>query len=77
MSYFDDNEDYIIYGRGRATRRAPRDEAVFCNRCGKGPLHWDDDGDGKPVLMEDRFKVHKCTETDLHARAADDFEALE
>ncbi|MDR2219761.1 MAG: hypothetical protein LBE24_04180 [Methylobacillus sp.] len=36
------------------------DPEVKCKYCGKQGLHWDDDGDGKPVLMEGTYKVHKC-----------------
>jgi hypothetical protein len=28
MSYFDDNEDWIVYGRGRARRRSPRNHGT-------------------------------------------------
>lgn len=72
MSYFDDNEDYIIYGRQRAVSRRILSDDVECRYCGKDGLHWDDG-----VLMEGRYKVHKCSEADLHAQAADDFEELE
>lgn len=51
-------------------------EGMRCVRCGKGGLRWGDDGDGGRVLMEGRYKVHNCSEADLHAQAADDFEEL-
>ena len=48
-----------------------------CNRCGKGGLHWTDDGDGKYVLMETEYRIHKCDENILHKQTAGDFEALD
>lgn len=71
MSYFDDNEDYIIYGRRRTGSSEPR--SITCKRCGKTDLRWQDE-DGEWVLMEGRFKVHKC---DMQQAARDDFEVVE
>ena len=62
MSYFDDHDQ----------DQEPR--AVECKRCGKGGLRWEDDGDGNFVLMEGRYKVHRC---DMTRAALDDFEAVE
>lgn len=69
MSYFDDHEDQIIYGR------RPRDggSTVTCKRCGKAGLRWQDE-DGEWVLMEGRCKVHKC---DMQKAARDDFGVVE
>lgn len=60
MTYFDEYE-----------RDEPRE--VECKRCGKAGLHWQDEG-GEWVLMEGRYKVHRC---DMQKAARDDFEALE
>lgn len=52
------------------------DQGATCKRCGKGGLHWTDDGDGRYVLMETEYRIHKCDERLVHAQTADDFEAL-
>lgn len=70
MSYFDDNEDFIIYGQARRSPRQHR-EPPTCKRCGKTGLTWVHDGDGW-VLCEGKFKVHKCDFKSI----ADDFEVL-
>ncbi|OXI63112.1 hypothetical protein CFB47_07680 [Burkholderia sp. AU27893] len=70
MSFFDDNEDAIIHGRGRSV--GPR--STSCNRCGKTGLRWEDDGDGNWVLLEGKCKVHKC---DMGRAALDDFEVIQ
>lgn len=72
VSYFDDNQDYIIYGRGRGRRDPEPREAPTCNRCGTPGLNWQHDGD-RWVLHEGRHRVHKCPTTN----PADDFEVLE
>lgn len=50
--------------------QGPRD--TTCNRCGKTGLRWEGD-DGEWVLMEGRYKVHRC---DMRKAALDDFEAV-
>ncbi|MER1940478.1 hypothetical protein ABS755_07190 [Castellaniella sp. FW104-16D08] len=71
MSYFDDNEDRIIYGK-RPAGAAPD---VTCKRCGKDGLRWQDE-DGEWVLMEGRHKVHHCDPKDVRATSLDGFHAL-
>lgn len=75
MSYFDDNEDRIIYGRRRLGKpQEPR--TVACKRCGKDGLHWQDE-DGEWVLMDGRYKVHHCNPKDVKATALDGFKVVE
>lgn len=74
MSYFDDHEDEIIYGRCHDDD--DDDGAVECKQCGKGGLSWEDDN-GRCVLIDGHGKIHKCDEKRLHKAAADDFEVLE
>lgn len=66
MSYFDDNEDDIIYYRPSRIR------TVECNRCGKGGFSWEETDDGW-VLVDQHYEVHRCPK--LRARE-DDFTAL-
>jgi hypothetical protein len=73
LSYFEDNEDEIIYGRGH-DRDYDEPRKVECKKCGKGGLEWDDDG--RWILIDGRGKVHKCDEKVLHKQTADDFEVL-
>lgn len=67
MSYFDDNEDRIIYGR-------PRDPVYrdpVCNRCGSTDVRWRQQG-GKWVLFSLQPGVeHVCELRD------DDFGVVE
>jgi hypothetical protein len=75
MSYFDDNEDYIIYGRRRHDEDPePRD--VACKHCGKTRLNWQHDGD-RWMLMEGGYKVHKCDAKAVARNVADDFDVIE
>lgn len=67
MSFFDDNEDSIVYGHSAGLRREP----PTCSRCGKTNLTWVDDGD-RWVLCEGRSKIHKCDNKHI----ADDFEVI-
>jgi hypothetical protein len=75
VSYFEDNEDEIIYGR-RHDRDDDEPRKVECKKCGKGGLEWEDDN-GRWVLIESNGKVHKCDEKRVHAAVADDFEVLD
>ncbi|MFJ0504330.1 hypothetical protein ACLQ84_23720 [Bordetella bronchiseptica] len=62
MTYFDEyDQDHD---------QEPR--AVTCKRCGTTGLRWEDDG-GEWVLMEGRYKVHRC---DMRKAALNDFEAV-
>lgn len=74
MAFFDDHEDDIVYGRGRA--RYERDDdgpaSVSCNRCGKTDCHWIEEGD-RWVLLERGNRVHKCA----NPVTADDFDVIE
>jgi hypothetical protein len=72
MTYFDDNEDRILYGRHRHhDDEDPEPTLVTCKRCGKTGLNWQHDGDGW-VLHEGKFKIHHCDNSAL----ADDFEVV-
>jgi hypothetical protein len=51
------------------------DDVPACKRCGKTGLNWQHDGDAW-VLMEGKYKVHKCDQKAAHADAADDFDVL-
>jgi len=59
MSYFDDNEDRIIYGR----KQNQRNLQVTCERCGATDLEWQEvytaDGVTKYRLVEHK-KAHVC-----------------
>lgn len=72
MSYFDDHEDRIIYGR----RPGANHSDVTCKRCGKTGLRWQDE-DGEWILMEGRYKVHRCDPKDLKAVALEGFGVIE
>jgi hypothetical protein len=50
-------------------------QLVECKRCGKGGLHWEEDG-GQWRLCTAKYEVHVCDEKRLHAQAVDDFEDL-
>lgn len=65
MSYFDDNEDELIFGNQWGFRR----KNVECNRCGKGGLHWEELETW--VLYDSRQQKHVCT-----PQTAADFEDL-
>jgi hypothetical protein len=79
MSYFDDNFDYIVYGRYREEDDPYRDptHSVACNRCGKTGLKWRTNDNGNWQLYEeirgDRNQKlpHQCNPTTI-----DDFDAL-
>lgn len=49
---------------------------VSCKRCGKTGLHWVGE-DGQYVLMEGRYKVHRCDQKAVDKATADDFEGLD
>jgi hypothetical protein len=76
MSYFDDNEDRIIYG----ARRRPRNTwTATCKRCGMTGLKWRDDGDQWRLyenkrMQYNRLKPHVCNGS---GDVADDFDAFE
>lgn len=58
MSYFDDHEDEIIYGRGGRADVERRDPQ--CNRCGSTDVRWRQQG-GKWVLFSlTPGQVHTC-----------------
>lgn len=46
-----------------------------CKFCGKDGLQWEHDGD-RWVLMDSKYRVHKCDPKKANAAAADDFEVL-
>ncbi|MEC5161691.1 MULTISPECIES: hypothetical protein [unclassified Janthinobacterium] len=67
MSYFDDNEDRIVYG----IRRKPAQWQAVCKRCGTGGLKWRDDRFYEDERAEhNRLKEHHC------AGALDDFDEV-
>lgn len=71
MSYFDDHEDNIIYGRRRNRQFGDRDPSeTECRRCGSTDVRWRQQG-GKWVLFSlQPGVVHTCE------LKADDFEDL-
>lgn len=79
MSYFDDNEDAIIYGTGLRRRLAAQEarDNAECRRCGAHPLKLRMNDNGKWQLFEqargehNRNVPHQCNPTTL-----DDFDAL-
>jgi hypothetical protein len=46
---------------------------ITCKRCGKSGLTWSEESTGW-VLMEGKYKVHRC---DMTKAAADDFDVIE
>ena len=71
MSFFDDNEDRIIYGRGHHDYY--KDQGVTCNYCHASGLVWEDNGSGYRLYTEDHQK-HVCA--GRSKPSADDFDAL-
>jgi hypothetical protein len=67
MSYFDDNEDRIIYGRYRAHGPAYDEKLPQCNRCRSYDVRWRQQG-GKWVLFSLQPGVEHVCEL-----SADDF----
>lgn len=75
MSYFDDNEDYIIYGRlarGDDDESWGRQRTTECTRCGKSGLHWEETDVGF-ALYDNRDRKHVCPAV---KPSADDFDDL-
>ncbi len=64
-----DDRDDIEYRRGKL-------RPVTCKRCGKTDLRWQDE-DGEWVLMEGRYKVHRCDPKDIKATALEGFGVVE
>ena len=58
MSYFDENEDVIVWGR-----HAVRHQCKICDRCGLGGLRWRCDDDGW-YLADDSGEQHDCDVSD-------------
>lgn len=69
MSFFDDNEDFIIYG---GYEEIPR--TVECKRCGKDGLHWEDDN-GKWRLFKG-CTPHVCDEDKVQRNLASEFRVI-
>lgn len=40
MTYFDDNEDHIVYGRGGRVHREEERPPPSCKRCGSTEVRW-------------------------------------
>lgn len=73
MSYFDDYEDDIVYGRRRAHRRDPEPRETKCNRCGSTDVRWRQQG-GKWVLFSLQPGVeHRCVGGPSPMAGADEF----
>lgn len=76
MSYFDDNEDDVIYGRRYKNRGASDRNEITCKRCGEEELYWYQmpSADGKsehPVLFDSATgRRHVCQEVSV-----DEFDA--
>ncbi len=69
MSYFDDNEDDIVFGRCRLVRDP---WGAVCRKCGQGGLKYRP-GEGlfeNERVEHNRLKRHDCQ------TSADDFEVL-
>jgi len=73
MSYFDDNEDSIIYGRRKPRNAWP----AVCKRCGMHGLKWRIvDGGGWRLFENERIEHNRLKEHACEVDAADDFEVL-
>jgi hypothetical protein len=78
MSYFDDNEDRVIYGRRAYRDRGKSDRnEIVCKRCGEDGCYWYQmpSKDGKsehPVLFNSEGRRHVCND----ATSADEFEPV-
>lgn len=68
MSYFDDNEDRIVYGR---PPRFYKVKDVTCKHCKESGLEWVDTGVRWRLVGPDG-RFHECK----NDSAADDFEVL-
>lgn len=69
MSYFDDNEDRVIYGRRRYVEQSDQRPEPRCKRCGSTDVRWRQQG-GRWVLFSMQPGVeHTCD-------VSDDFEAV-
>ena len=80
MSYFDDNEDRIIFG-GHGSRRLPRykeKREVVCKTCGHDEgLVWRQMRNSQWRLFDvDTGELHSCAEHRSGANIEDDFEVL-
>lgn len=71
MSYFDDNEDWIVYGGRRPSFHDDEPREVECKFCGKGGLHWEETDTGW-VLLDGKYAVHNCRSV----AGVDEFEDL-
>jgi hypothetical protein len=76
MSYFDDHEDYIIYGPGRLYGRDEPSEpkSVTCKRCGAKGLWWFPEKRGRYLLKNPDGSQHDCRNDP--AAIANEFEDL-
>lgn len=70
MSYFDDNEDYIIYGAmpknyyNFRTNKVTRPKTVTCKYCNKTNLRWFQADKGW-LLLEGNGDKHVCLDPDF------------
>lgn len=71
MSYFDDHEDEIIYGRPWRYGQEP--ESAECKHCGENGLKWHQTKQGWR-LFDSVGKEHSCNVERIHRAVADDFE---
>lgn len=68
MSYFDDNENRIVYG---GQGRLPRPNGVVCKHCGVAGLRWHQQQHW--ALVDRKGAVHQCAR---QVAAVDDFDDL-
>ncbi len=73
MSYFDDHEDEIIYGRPWLLRHGDEPQKVECRQCGEGSLEWNETKKGWRLFDSDGNE-HTCNEGRVHRAVSDDFE---
>lgn len=68
--------EYEWDDRDDIEHRRSQPRKTSCKRCGKDGLHWQDE-DGEWVLMDGRYKVHRCNPKDVKATALDGFGVVE
>ena len=74
MSFFDDNEERIIYGRRhKSLDDEDEDQGITCHYCDTPGLVWEDNGSGFKLYTDDH-KKHVCA--GRNKPSADDFDAL-
>jgi hypothetical protein len=66
MSWFDDNEDYVIFGshHGFARKKRRRTSNTFCKYCGEDRLKWVDTEKGWRLFTE-QGEQHLCEKKEI------------